>query len=73
MVISKVLSGRTPLDLILRHVTPSGPAQIWRLNAQNVIERLGDVPYRAGKISATLPAQSVTLFVVPTRSGSAGR
>ncbi len=67
MVISKVLSGQTPLTLTLRHVTPAGPAQVWRLNARNVMERLPDTPCRAGQIAATLPAQSISLFVVPTR------
>lgn len=69
MVISKVLSGKTPMNLNLRHVTPSGPAEVWRLNSENVIGRLGDESCREGKISTTLPAQSITIFVIPTRSG----
>ena len=69
MVICKVLSGQTPLTLALRHVAASGPAQVWQLNAHNVLARLPDAPCRAGKITITLPAQSLSLFVVPTRTG----
>ena len=67
MVVSKVLSGQTPVALTLRHVAPSGPAQVWRLTSRNVIERLPDAPCPAGRISATLTAQSVTLFVIPAQ------
>ena len=70
MVISKVLSGQTPLTLNLRHVTPSGPAQVWQLAAHNVIQRLPDAPCRAGQIGVMLPAQSITLFVVPIQPAS---
>ncbi len=65
LVISKALSGETPLRLAVRHFAPSGPVQVWQLTANNVITRLPDTASRAGTIAATLPAQSLTLFVVP--------
>ena len=67
MVISKVLTGQTPLTLALRHVTPSGPVQVWRLAAGSAIVRQPDTPCRAGQITSTLPPQSISLFVVPTQ------
>ncbi len=68
MVISKVLSGNTPLTLDLRDVAPAGPAQVWQLAASNVITRLPDVTARAGAVTTTLPAQSITLFVIPAHA-----
>jgi hypothetical protein len=68
MVISKVLSGNTPLTLNLRGFTPGGPAQAWQLTSANVITRLTDAPGGGGSIRTTLPAQSITLFVVPAQT-----
>ncbi|BDI30511.1 hypothetical protein CCAX7_25620 [Capsulimonas corticalis] len=70
MVVNKVLTGRTPLTLRLDHVKASGPAQVWQLNSRNVIERLADAPCRAGQVAAVLPAQSISLFVIPSRPAS---
>ena len=40
-------------------------AQAWQLTASNAIQRLADVPVAASSLSTTLPAQSITLFVIP--------
>ena len=37
----------------------------WQLTAANVISNLSDVHFTGGTFSNLLPAQSVTLFVVP--------
>ena len=66
MVINKTLTGFTPLALNVTNFANSGTAQMWQLNASNVITRLADVPYSGGTVSNQLPAQSITLFVLPT-------
>jgi hypothetical protein len=65
MVVDKALSGNTPLTLQVAAFTPSGPAQVWQL-AGNAITHLPDVPLPGGTLQLTLPAPSVTLFVIPT-------
>ncbi len=65
MVISKVLSGQTPLTLRLRSILPSGPAQVWQLDAQNILARLPDVPIQAGQVKTVVPRQSISIFVIP--------
>jgi len=66
MVINKTLTGYTPLSLNVTNFANSGTAQAWQLTASNVISQLAGVPYTGGVLSDTLPAQSVTLFVLPT-------
>ena len=70
MVISKNLSGTTPATIALANVTHRGTAQAWQLTSANTIARLADLSLSGNSIVATLPAQSVTLFVVPA-SGTA--
>ncbi|MBC8139414.1 MAG: cellulase [Fibrella sp.] len=80
MVISKHLSGNTPASVRLTNFNADGPARVYQLTSANAITRVADAAVSAGAINATLPAQSVTLFVVPvggqaapafTTSGSA--
>jgi hypothetical protein len=66
MVVNKTLTGLTPLALSVTNFANSGIAQAWQLTASNVIARLTDVPYAGGVVSNLLPAQSITLFVLPT-------
>jgi hypothetical protein len=66
MMISKVLSGSTPVTVNLANFTPGTAAQTWQLTASNTMTRLADVAVSAQEFAATVPAQSVTLFVVPT-------
>jgi hypothetical protein len=65
MVISKVLSGTTPLTLQLANFAASGTAQRYQLTSANVIQQLSPVAWSGGALSDTLPAQSVTLYVLP--------
>jgi len=65
MVISKTLKGFTPMALALTNFASSGTAKAWQLTASNVITRLADIPYSGGVLSNQLPAQSITLFVLP--------
>ncbi|HWY74967.1 MAG TPA: glycoside hydrolase family 44 protein, partial [Verrucomicrobiae bacterium] len=65
MVISKYLSGTTPVSVTLSNFTGTGTAQVWQLNSTNMITRLSDIHYIAGTLSTYVPGQSVTLFVIP--------
>ncbi|MBS0194844.1 MAG: cellulase [Proteobacteria bacterium] len=65
MVISKALSGTTSVTVNLAHFTAAAKAQEWQLTSANAIKRLTDVGVGAGRISVSVPAQSISLFVVP--------
>jgi hypothetical protein len=66
MVISKVLSGSTPVTMNLANFAPAAAAEVWQLTASNTMTRLADVAVSGAWFVTSLPAQSVTLFVVPT-------
>ena len=70
MAISKYLSGSTGATFNLANFPHNGTAQVWQLTAANTINRLSDVNFIGGSFNATLPAQSVTLFVLPTAAGN---
>jgi hypothetical protein len=65
MAVNKVLSGATSVRIGVANFDPSGPAQVWQLSA-GTITRLADLAASGGALSATLPAQSITLFVLPS-------
>jgi hypothetical protein len=65
MVINKQLTGTAMLALNLANYLPNGTAQVWQLTANNVISRLSDISLVGNTLSDTLPAQSITLFVLP--------
>jgi len=65
MVISKVLSGTTPLALTLSNFTQSGSAKVYRLTSANTIQNLSNISWSGGVLNDTLPAQSITLYVLP--------
>jgi len=64
------LASTTPVTVTLANVTHRGTAQAWQLTSANAITRLADVTMSGNSLVTTLPAQSITLFVVPT-NGSA--
>jgi hypothetical protein len=64
MVVSKVLSGATPVTLNLANFANGGSAQVWQLTSANTIAHLANVALSGNSLSASVPAQSVTLFVV---------
>lgn len=65
MVINKVLTGTTPVSLRLVHFTPGTKAQAWQLTSANTIKALPALTLTSTTLKATVPAQSVTLFVIP--------
>ncbi len=66
MVISKYLSGTTPVTLNLSNFSASGTAQVYQLTSSNAITRLADATLSGSSLTYTAPAQSVTLFVLPS-------
>ena len=69
MVVNKALSGPTPMALSLSHFALGTSAQAWQLAGGGAITRLPDAALAGSHLDATLPAQSVTLFVIPVRKG----
>lgn len=73
MAVNKQLSSNAPTSITLTNFLPAGPAQAWRLTSANAITRLSDVALTGNILSNTLPAQSITLFVIPGASRPALR
>ena len=65
MAVNKYLTGTTSLAINLTNFSAGGPVQVWQLNASNVIARLPNLTFNTNTLQAVVPAQSVTLFVVP--------
>ena len=66
MVISKYLSGSTPVSIALSNFSASGTAQVYQLTSSNAITHLADLSFSGSTVSLTAPAQSITLLVLPT-------
>lgn len=69
MAINKYLSGSTPVTINLSNFAAGSSAQFWRL-ASNAISGPTAVGVINSSLSASLPAQSVTLFVIPAGTGN---
>lgn len=65
MVINKSLDTPAAVTLALSHFAPGKRAQAWQLTSANAITRLPDVPVRGKTLTTTVPAQSITLYVIP--------
>jgi O-glycosyl hydrolase len=61
-----MLSGSAPVTINVANFTGNGIAQMWQLTSANQISRLDDLTYTGASVSASLPAQSITLFVLPS-------
>jgi hypothetical protein len=73
MVINKALSGSGSANIDLASFAAAGPVEVWQLTSANRITRLADVSVDGNAIAATLPKQSITLFVVPAANSDAPR
>jgi PKD repeat protein len=69
MIISKVLSGSTPVTINVSNFAPGAAAQVWQLTSANAITRFADAPLSGQSLSGNVPAQSVTLLVIPASGG----
>jgi hypothetical protein len=65
MLISKVLTGTTPVTVSLANFQAQGTAQVWQLTSANAIMPLSDITLAGSNLTITLPAQSITLLVIP--------
>ena len=72
MVISKYRTGDTPLQVSLAGFPAGLSAEVWRFSAEagGAIRRLDDVAVGASGSVDTVPAQSVTLYVVRAAAGA---
>ena len=66
MVVSKYLSGSTPVSIALNNFSTNGSAQVYQLTSANAITRLADLSFSSSTANFTAPAQSITLLVLPT-------
>jgi hypothetical protein len=65
MVVNKSLSGSTSATINVLGFSHRGTAQPWQLTSGNTITRIADVAVGSGSFAVQLPAQSITLFVLP--------
>jgi hypothetical protein len=65
MVINKQLAVSATASFTVNNYLPGGTAQVWQLTSANAITRLSDLSLAGGGFSNTVPAQSITLFVLP--------
>jgi hypothetical protein len=65
MVLNKDLTNATPIVAGLSNFPAIGTAQRWQLTSANAITHLADLTVTNGVLSDMLPAQSITLFVLP--------
>jgi hypothetical protein len=65
MVVNKALSGSAVVNVRVAGARARGAAQVWQLGAGNTIARLANVPISGNVVATTVPAPSVTLFVIP--------
>jgi hypothetical protein len=65
MVINKQLTSGAATTVNLVNFLPAGTAQVWQLTSANSITRLSDLGVSGSGFTATVPVQSITLFVLP--------
>jgi len=65
MVINKDLNNATPITANLTNFNAAGTARRWQLTFANAISHLADIAITNRVLSDMVPAQSITLFVLP--------
>jgi hypothetical protein len=65
MVINKQLEVSATATVLITNRLLSGVGQVWQLTSANVINRLSDIHLTGSTFTNTVPAQSITLFVLP--------
>lgn len=68
LLVHKRQAGATPLQLDLTNFAAAGTVHRWQLSANNPIQQLEDSPLQNGRWAAELPAQSLTLLIIPRQS-----
>ena len=65
VVINKSPFAPSAVTLSVSHFVPGPAAQVWQLTSANAITRAADAPVTGSALTLSVPAQSVTLFVIP--------
>lgn len=65
MLINKQLTNSADVSVSLTNFYYNGTLQAWQLTSTNVITALGTQSFKGNAVAATLPAQSITLMVLP--------
>lgn len=65
MVINKQPTASAGLTVAVTNSSLCGVAQVWQLTSANTITRLSDLSFVGSTLTNTVPAQSITLFVLP--------
>ena len=65
MVINKQLTASATATVTITNRLLSGVGQVWQLTSANVINRLSDIHFTGSTFTNAVPAQSITLFVLP--------
>ena len=65
MVINKQLTASASLSINVTNFLGSSSAQVWRLTSSNTINHLSNLSVAGNVLSTAVPAQSITLFVLP--------
>jgi len=65
MVINKQLTSAAAATVTLANFISAGTAQAWQLTSANSIARLSDLTFSGNSFTSTVPAQSITLFILP--------
>jgi hypothetical protein len=76
MLVNKDASTSPAVNVSLAHFQASGVAHVWQLtgspgSSANAINHLSDINFSSNTINLTLPAQSVTLLIVPVAPANA--
>ena len=64
IVVNKI-PGATPVTLTLGHFTTAGTASAYQLTSANAIKHIANVKWSGGKLTTTVPSQSITLLILP--------
>jgi hypothetical protein len=65
MVINKDILNASPFTMGITNFNATGTAQRWQLTAANVITQLANVSFTNNLLNDLVPAQSITLYVLP--------
>lgn len=71
MVINKQLATAATLQLSFANFAHQGVAKAYRLTSSNSITALPDIPFGGTQFSSSLPAQSITIYVIAPADVSA--
>ncbi len=69
MLVHKELTASDSATVTLANFSAASAAHVWQLSSANTIAHLADVAVTTGGVQLTVPAQTVTLLVIPASGG----